>query len=321
MEWRRWGQRSPRDPQTAGSVSMQPSMQRVGVKEWQTAGLQCSCSEIRRWANCQPPADSRGSFTLYDCTRATMARLSSSSLQRLLLPLPLLPRFHPAPANALTRSNTMMPASRSQQHRRSLSTINPSEVSHFANLAATWWDEQGDLNILQRMNKVRVEFLRERLQMAAVGANGSSSAECESQLDKLAGPKFLQGLKVLDVGCGGGLFAEVRRGASSNARESSRTEIYSCALQRLARLGATTVAIDASNENVQTATLHASQDPSLLRMLENGQLEYRHAAAEHLVDNDAQRGQFDIVCAMEVIEHVSDPPSFLRCLAELVKVS
>jgi 2-polyprenyl-6-hydroxyphenyl methylase/3-demethylubiquinone-9 3-methyltransferase len=94
-------------------------------------------------------------------------------------------------------------------------------------------------------------------------------------------------------------------------------------------LGAKTVAIDASNENVQTATLHASQDPSLLQMLENGQLEYKFAAAEHLLEAaqasgengvpDAS-GQFDIVCAMEVIEHVSDPPSFLRCLSELIKV-
>ena len=64
-------------------------------------------------------------------------------------------------------------------------------------------------------------------------------------------------------------------------------------------------------------------------MLEKGQLEYKFAAAEHLLEAaqasgengvpDAS-GQFDIVCAMEVIEHVSDPPSFLRCLSELIKV-
>lgn len=101
-------------------------------------------------------------------------------------------------------------------------------------------------------------------------------------------------------------------------------------MQRLARLGANTLAIDASNENVQTATLHASQDPSLLKLLEQGQLEYRHAAAEHLLEaaNAASasgqadaNGQFDIVCAMEVIEHVSDPPSFLRCLSGFIKAS
>ena len=90
--------------------------------------------------------------------------------------------------------------------RRSLSTINPDEVSHFANLSATWWDEQGDLNVLQRMNKVRVEFLRERLLTSSLG---SSVVPTEEELEKLNGPKFLEGLKVLDVGCGGGLFAEV----------------------------------------------------------------------------------------------------------------
>ena len=104
--------------------------------------------------------------------------------------------------------------------------------------------------------------------------------------------------------------------------------------QRLARLGASTLAIDASAENVQTATLHASQDPYLLRLLESGQLEYRASAAENLIESPsssaqnhmadtagaAKQEQFDVVCAMEVLEHVSDPPGFLRCLADLTKV-
>jgi 2-polyprenyl-6-hydroxyphenyl methylase/3-demethylubiquinone-9 3-methyltransferase len=98
-----------------------------------------------------------------------------------------------------------------------LSTINPDEVSHFANLSATWWDEQGDLNVLQRMNKVRVEFLRERLLTSSLG---SYVVPTEEELEKLSGPKFLEGLRVLDVGCGGGLFAEVRltEVSSSNSR-------------------------------------------------------------------------------------------------------
>lgn len=107
-------------------------------------------------------------------------------------------------SSSLSRCLTPAAVARSQQ--RAISTINPDEVSHFANLAATWWDEQGDLNVLQRMNKVRVEFLRDRLITASFG---KPSEIHEKELEKLNGPKFLDGLKVLDVGCGGGLFAEV----------------------------------------------------------------------------------------------------------------
>lgn len=101
--------------------------------------------------------------------------------------------------------------------------------------------------------------------------------------------------------------------------------------QRLARLGADTLAIDASEENVKTAIMHASQDPHLNSLLENGKLEYRHAAVEDLNSNngtttssssDSQinKEEFDIVFAMEVVEHVADPQGFLRCLADIVKV-
>lgn len=111
--------------------------------------------------------------------------------------------------------------------------------------------------------------------------------------------------------------------------------------QRLARLGADTLAIDASEENVKAAIMHASQDPLLSTKLDNGTLEYRASAVETLtngyttVSPDAQVnyssdlkaeqekeffGSFDVVFAMEVVEHVADPKGFLRCLADLVKV-
>jgi 2-polyprenyl-6-hydroxyphenyl methylase/3-demethylubiquinone-9 3-methyltransferase len=83
-----------------------------------------------------------------------------------------------------------------RQSRRNLSTINQDEISHFASLAATWWDEAGDFNVLQRMNKVRVQFLRDRLSE-------------EGMIDFQDPVHFLKGKKVLDVGCGGGLFTEV----------------------------------------------------------------------------------------------------------------
>ena len=151
------------------------------------------------------------------------------------------------------------------------------------------------------------------------------------------GPFPLKGMKVLDVGCGGGLFTEVR---STHVffppfplHPIRRSNQLLCVVQRLARLGAKTLAVDASEENVKAAIMHASQDPHLASMLENGQLEYKHAAVEDLVSSSTavsadsatitvidMKDQFDIVFAMEVVEHVADPQGFLRCLSEIVKV-
>lgn len=103
-------------------------------------------------------------------------------------------------------------------------------------------------------------------------------------------------------------------------------------MQSLARLGADTLAIDASASNITTAQTHASLDPSLNLVNSplpssspsaspssrpTNSLEYRHCAAEHLVKEGKQ---FDVVCAMEVVEHVEDPRGFLECLMQLTKV-
>jgi SAM-dependent methyltransferase len=82
--------------------------------------------------------------------------------------------------------------------------------------------------------------------------------------------------------------------------------------QSLARLGAHTLAVDASAENVGVAARHAAADPGLAA------LAFRHASAEVLVQEPKR---FDVVCSMEVIEHVDNPAAFLRSCAELVKVS
>jgi SAM-dependent methyltransferase len=82
--------------------------------------------------------------------------------------------------------------------------------------------------------------------------------------------------------------------------------------QSLARLGANTLAVDASPDNIRIASRHAAADPCLVDTLV-----FRHTAVEALVQEPRR---FDVVCSMEVIEHVDNPAAFLRSCAELVKV-
>ncbi|GAA5959007.1 hypothetical protein JCM8115_000722 [Rhodotorula mucilaginosa] len=175
---------------------------------------------------------------------------------------------------------------------RPTNTISSDEIAHFSRLSAHWWDPTGEFGLLHRMNPARIEFLKGEL----------------LRVEELGGPRWLEGKDVLDVGCGGGIFAE-----------------------SLARLGANTLAIDASGSNVTTAQAHAALDPSL-RVVNSpfpsptssassapprsNTLEYRHTAAEKLVEEGKT---FDVVCAMEVIEHVEDPRGFLECLMQLTK--
>jgi 2-polyprenyl-3-methyl-5-hydroxy-6-metoxy-1,4-benzoquinol methylase len=87
-------------------------------------------------------------------------------------------------------------------------------------------------------------------------------------------------------------------------------------IQSLARLGARTLGIDASESNIGIASAHASGDPQLSSS--GNSLEYRHTSAEQLVKEPKR---FDVVCSMEVIEHVDNPMAFLSACAQLVKVS
>ncbi|BGP39924.1 Hexaprenyldihydroxybenzoate methyltransferase, mitochondrial [Rhodotorula kratochvilovae] len=173
----------------------------------------------------------------------------------------------------------------------STNTISQAEIEHFSALSANWWDPTGEFGLLHRMNPARIDFLRDELLRA----------------EELDGARWLKGKDVLDVGCGGGIFAE-----------------------SLTRLGANTTAIDASGSNITVAQTHAALDPSLhvvnspipsrtsspSSLSASNTLEYRHCAAEDLV---REGRQFDVVCAMEVIEHVEDPRGFLECLMRLTK--
>ncbi|KAF8928963.1 ubiquinone biosynthesis O-methyltransferase [Dissophora ornata] len=160
-------------------------------------------------------------------------------------------------------------------------TVNKDEIAKFAAMSDEWWAPQGPFKMLHLMNPPRIRYIRNRLE-----ASGAiSGAESNKRFP-------LQGLRILDVGCGGGLLSE-----------------------SLARLGAQVTGLDASVENVQMAMIHAMKDP-LLNGGGPGSIEYRHQTAEQL----AKEGlQFDVVCSLEVIEHVDNPAGFLKVLGELIK--
>src|SRR5712691_8864308 len=150
-------------------------------------------------------------------------------------------------------------------------TVDAAEVDRFSRLAGEWWDPRGKMAVLHKFNPVRLAWIRD--------------AACR-QFGRNAGhPPCLDGLRILDIGCGGGLLCEP-----------------------LARLGAGMVGADPSSNNIEAAKLHAAG-----RGLE---IDYRVTVAEKLA---AAGERFDVVLAMEVVEHVADAGLFLRTCAGMVK--
>ncbi|MDE0392650.1 MAG: bifunctional 2-polyprenyl-6-hydroxyphenol methylase/3-demethylubiquinol 3-O-methyltransferase UbiG [Rhodospirillales bacterium] len=154
-------------------------------------------------------------------------------------------------------------------------SVDPAEVARFAALAERWWDRHGAFRALHALNPVRIAYVRDAL---------IADQRRDAGTDGAAGLKPLAGLRVLDVGCGGGLMAEP-----------------------LCRLGAEVVAIDAAEPNVQAARLHAEEQGLAI--------DYRHATAEALA---ADGERFDAVLALEIVEHVADLDAFAAACASLV---
>ncbi|MEM8936954.1 MAG: bifunctional 2-polyprenyl-6-hydroxyphenol methylase/3-demethylubiquinol 3-O-methyltransferase UbiG [Pseudomonadota bacterium] len=152
------------------------------------------------------------------------------------------------------------------------STVDAEEVAKFAAMAEAWWDPLGKFKPLHKFNPVRLAYIRDRV-CAHFGREPRSKTP-------------LEGLRLLDIGCGGGLVAEPMR-----------------------RLGADVTAIDAVDKNIEVARLHASQSGL--------EIDYRNTTVEDLAAEQIE--PFDIVLNLEVVEHVADVDLFLTTAARLVK--
>lgn len=150
-------------------------------------------------------------------------------------------------------------------------TVDPSEIAKFEAMAAEWWDPNGKFKPLHMLNPIRLDYI---------------TAQIAGEFDRDLGTRApFAGLRILDIGCGGGLLCEP-----------------------MARLGAEVTGVDAAEGNIPVARTHAEQ--SGLR------IDYRHTTAEALADTGAE---FDVVLTMEVIEHVADPLGFFTACRRLLR--
>jgi 2-polyprenyl-6-hydroxyphenyl methylase/3-demethylubiquinone-9 3-methyltransferase len=157
------------------------------------------------------------------------------------------------------------------QMQAATNTVDMAEVAKFEAMAAEWWNPNGKFKPLHMLNPCRLDYI-------------TSQIAAEFGRD-LAGQRPFDGLRLLDIGCGGGLLSEP-----------------------MARLGATVVGADAAPRNIPVARIHAEQSGL--------DIDYRHTTAEDLA---AAGEQFDVVLNMEVVEHVADPQGYLTACQALLK--
>ena len=149
-------------------------------------------------------------------------------------------------------------------------TINREEIQKFSDLADEWWDVNGKFKPLHMFNPIRIEYITEKIKQEFNLINQNNN--------------FLKDLKILDIGCGGGLISEP-----------------------LARLGGEVTGIDASEKNIKVAKLHSKKN--------NLNINYLNKSPEQLNNSE----KFDIVLNLEVVEHVENVDLYIKSCSNLLK--
>ena len=151
-----------------------------------------------------------------------------------------------------------------------MTTINKEEIQKFSNLADEWWDVKGKFKPLHMFNPIRIEYITEKIKVHFNLKNDQNN--------------FLQGLKILDIGCGGGLISEP-----------------------MARLGGLVTGIDASNKNIQVAKIHSKKNKL--------NINYLNKSPEQLKPSE----KFDIIFNLEIVEHVDDIDLYIKSCGNLIR--
>ena len=150
-----------------------------------------------------------------------------------------------------------------------MTTINNDEIQKFSNLAEEWWDVSGKFRPLHMFNPIRIEYILD---------------EATSHYNKVDKKFPLKGLKLLDIGCGGGLMSEP-----------------------MCRLGAEVTGIDASSKNIKIANLHSKKN--------NLKINYMNTSPENMRENE----KYDIILNLEIVEHVENIDLYFKSCAKLLK--